>query len=306
MSRTRRGCRTASVLLGTAVAAALPATAEAHHVKSVAITGPPLVGATLTATVVFNEVAPVEYRWQRCSGPLQRDCDRIQAAADAPTYTLVPADRGAFIAVRVLATADADTESRWSDLTTVVTDPPAPTPTPSPTPVPTPVPTPEPTPEPEPEPGPGPGPVPGPAPEALGPGFSQSGTSPLPALSAPSPAAPATARFLRPFPVVRVKGRLVAGGADVALLRVQAPAGATVAVRCDGPGCRLDGRWFGTTRVRALERVLRAGARITIRITRPLRIGKYVRLVIRDGSAPKRHDACLLPGSPRPERCPAA
>ena len=139
MSRTRRGCRTASVLLGTAVAAALPATAEAHHVKSVAITGPPLVGATLTATVVFNEVAPVEYRWQRCSGPLQRDCDRIQAAADAPTYTLVPADRGAFIAVRVLAAADADTESRWSDLTTVVTDPPAPTPTPSPTPVPTPV-----------------------------------------------------------------------------------------------------------------------------------------------------------------------
>ena len=136
--------------------------------------------------------------------------------------------------------------------------------------------------------------------------FSQGGASPAPALRAPSPAAPATLRFLRPFPIVRVKGTLVAGGADITLLRVKAPSSATVAVRCKGPGCRLDARYFGTTRIGALERVLRAGARITIRVMRPPRVGKYVRLVVRDGSPPKRRDACLLPGSPRPEPCPAA
>ena len=55
-----------------------------------------------------------------------------------------------------------------------------------------------------------------------------------------------------------------------------------------------------------LERFLRAGTRVTIRVSEPGAIGKYVRFVIRDGSAPKRRDACLAPGGTEPVSCPRA
>ena len=303
MSRTRWRYGAAFALMGVA-AAVLPAGAEAHHVQSVTIAGDPVVGSTLTAIPVLNvpAVPVLEYRWQRCTTELQKDCARIMVAPNVPapsqpTYTVAAADKGFRLAVRVLAAFETENDSKWSPLTAVVTDPvPVPTPTPTPSPSPSPTPTPTPTPDPEPDPEPA-------TPSTV---FSQVGASPAPVLRAPSPAAPATLRFLRPFPVVRVKGSLVPGGADITLLRVKAPSSATVAVRCKGPGCRLDARYFGTTRIGALERVLRAGARITIRVMRPPRVGKYVRLVVRDGSPPKRRDACLLPGSPRPEPCPAA
>jgi hypothetical protein len=299
MGRVNGRAGTVAALLAGAAALGAPGTAAAHHVKSVTVAGDPVVGATLTAQVVFKEVAPVEYRWQLCRGDQRGSCDRIKSAPDAPTYTVVAADRGSRIAVRVLARSESDAESRWSNLTGVVADPP---PLPPPPPAP-----PNPAPQPSPSPTPTPRDEPGPQPEGDGPTFSQSG-GPSPVLGAP-PAAPtpsAPLRLLRPFPVVRVKGTLVEGGASISVLRVQAPTSATVAVRCSGPGCRLARRWFGTVRVRPLERVLRAGARITIRVTRPARVGKYVRLVIRDGSAPKRRDACLLPWSSRPTPCPPA
>jgi hypothetical protein len=122
-----------------------------------------------------------------------------------------------------------------------------------------------------------------------------------------TPAAPVATRpvrYLRPFPVVRIKGVLVAGGARVSLLRVTAPPTATVDVRCDGPGCHLRSRTAGSGRIAALERFLRAGTRITIRVSKPGVVGKYVRLRIRDGAAPARRDACLLPGSAAPAKCP--
>jgi hypothetical protein len=98
----------------------------------------------------------------------------------------------------------------------------------------------------------------------------------------------------------------VPGGARISLLRVKAPSAATVDVRCTGPRCHLRRRSFGGGRIAALERFLRAGTRITIRVSARGSIGKYVRLVIRDGSAPKRRDACLLPGSSDPAACPRA
>jgi hypothetical protein len=112
--------------------------------------------------------------------------------------------------------------------------------------------------------------------------------------------------LLRPFPVVRIKGRLLGGGALVTLLRVRAPSTATVDVRCNGPRCRLRRRSFGSGHITALERFLRAGTRITIRVSKPNAVGKYVRLVIRDGAAPHRRDACLIPGSGKPAECPPA
>jgi len=114
----------------------------------------------------------------------------------------------------------------------------------------------------------------------------------------------ARARYLRPFPVVRIKGVLVVGGARVTLLRVKAPRRSIVNVRCRRSGCRLRGRNIGVGRVQALERFLRAGASITIRVRKRNFIGKYVRIVIRDGRPPARRDACLLPGKRKPVTCP--
>jgi hypothetical protein len=75
-------------------------------------------------------------------------------------------------------------------------------------------------------------------------------------------------------------------------------------VRCDGPRCHLRRRSSGSGRIEALERFVRNGTRITIRVSKPNSVGKYVRLVIRDGTAPKRRDACLMPGSGKPVECP--
>ena len=110
---------------------------------------------------------------------------------------------------------------------------------------------------------------------------------------------------MTPFPSVRIKGALAPGGARVSLLQVRGPRRATVSVRCEGRDCpraRLSTR---PGRIGALERFLRAGTRITIRVARPDEIGKHVRIVIRDGKVPFRRDACLLPGATGPSRCPA-
>jgi hypothetical protein len=135
--------------------------------------------------------------------------------------------------------------------------------------------------------------------------FDQSGISPVPGLAPTAP--PLGALFyLRPFPVVRIKGRVASGGARVTLLRVRAPRGSKVVVRCRRSGCPLRRRSIRVGRIRALERFLHAGIHITIRVSKPGLIGKYVRFVIRDGMPPKRRDACLLPGDGAPAECPRA
>jgi hypothetical protein len=58
--------------------------------------------------------------------------------------------------------------------------------------------------------------------------------------------------------------------------------------------------------LRPFERVLRAGTRLEIRITRAPFIGKYTLVVVRRGQPPLRRDRCLMPGSSRPVRCPSA
>jgi hypothetical protein len=289
MTRWSRKARLIGSALAAFAAAAITVAvpALAHHIKSVTIQGQPVVGSTLTAvTVVTDPAAVLEYRWQRCTTDQRISCDRIQNAPNAPTYTVATADLDRRLAVRVLGVVAGDQDSQWSPLTSVVTAPPAPAPAPTPTPTPTPDPDPD-------------------APDDA-PTFNQStGPSLLP-LGGPATPADEALRYLRPFPVVRVKGTLVPGGARITLLRVKAPSAATVDARCKGPGCRLRRQSFGSGRVPALERFLRAGTRVTIRVSTEDAVGKYVRLVIRDGSAPKRRDACLLPGDGAPAGCPGA
>jgi hypothetical protein len=307
MSWSRKACCVVvlTALAGGVTLARAPAGAQttAAGLTAVAIEGQPVVGATLKAVPTpADSGLAIEYRWRRCSAGPAAGCTRIILAPTVPTYTVVTADVGRRIEVRAVYTVDGRETSTTSARTEVVTTAPVPTPTPAPTPTPTPAPTPTPTPTPEPSPEPTPTPTPGPAPRT----FEQSGQQPtLPAASLPAVALTAQPlRFLRPFPVVRVKGVILHGGARITLLRVGAPSTAIVEARCAGPRCDVRRRSVGPGRISALERFVRVGTRITIRVFELDAVGKYVRLVVRDGRAPQRRDACLLAARARPSECP--
>jgi PKD repeat protein len=126
----------------------------------------------------------------------------------------------------------------------------------------------------------------------------------------------AGARLLSPFPVVRIAGRITARGTRVRLLRVTAPVGSKVSVRCSGRGCpfKKQVRSLPTGagslgavrfRVRRLERLVLPGVRVRIYVTKRGTIGKYTKLRFRAGNPPVRTDQCVLPGSWAPAACPA-
>lgn len=125
---------------------------------------------------------------------------------------------------------------------------------------------------------------------------------------------------LSPFPMVRLLGSVSSRSTRVRLLTVRAPVPSRVVVSCRGRGCpvrrRAKGpsrsvaasvrvRRAGPLRLRRLERRLRAGTVLTVRITRgPGTIGKYTRFRIRRNRPPARKDLCVMPGPPRLIQCP--
>ena len=137
----------------------------------------------------------------------------------------------------------------------------------------------------------------------------------------PVPAAPVITqklglRLLSPFPVVRIAGRITRRGTRVRLLRVDAPVGTTISVRCSGRGCpfRKQVRAVPTSarsqtavkvRIRRLERLLLPGVRVRVYITKRGTVGKYTKLRFRARHAPARTDRCLMPESWAPTECSA-
>lgn len=123
------------------------------------------------------------------------------------------------------------------------------------------------------------------------------------------PAPPGGLRKLRPFPRIVLAGRLLRGRTHISRLVVTGPRGATVTVRCRGRGCarRSFRARLGSSRrirLRRFQRTYRPGATIEIRVTGPQAIGKFTRIRIRATRPPGRRDLCLVPGQPRPSRCP--
>jgi hypothetical protein len=144
-------------------------------------------------------------------------------------------------------------------------------------------------------------------------------TTPIKVLPAPAsfaaPSVSATApltvrpRQMAPFPVVRLRGRIVRRGVLIELLSVKnVPAAARVSASCKGAGCRglasalVRSRKHGGKVVKTLShRVLAAGAVLELRITQPGAIGKLVRFTFRRNRPPLRYDGCLRPtGKPGP------
>ena len=125
----------------------------------------------------------------------------------------------------------------------------------------------------------------------------------------PIPATPGATRpvAMLPFPVVRIAGLVLPGGAAVRILSVRTPRGSTVRVRCHGRSCPV-GSTARTAavrlvRLRRFERMLPAGTRLELFVRQRGKIGKYTRFAIRAGKPPTRVDRCLMPGLGRPVRC---
>jgi hypothetical protein len=276
LQRGRLAALTGLMVVASMLVLGAPARAEAPAVDSVVIDGEAVVGATLSVTVeVSGDPAPVvELEWRLCDPAKPSRCIVI-AGADSSTYVPVVADEGLSLRVRATASNSDGADSKRSAPTDPVQPAPAAEDDPDP----------EPPPEPTPQP------------------FPPDVPPPPPATGSPATAA---LRYLRPFPVVRIRGLVARRGAHVTLLRVTAPRRAWVKIRCRGSRCPVKRRTQRPGRVRPFERYLPAGLRIVIRVRRHGLVGKYVRLTVRAGKPPARRDACLLPGSRRPVACPPA
>lgn len=309
------------------------------------IKGKGLVGEVLRAEDAEwsgNPAPQVIYTWVRCPAA----GGACQAVAEGAAYTVAAADAATRLVVVLSVINRLGEDHKASPPTEIIPTPtapepprpapspvPGPTPTPTPTPAPTPAPSPAPTPVPRPQATPVPAPAATPAPSATpvptAPSSSPPSPMPInaavptvdlapepkglaPAPASPSAPAPAAApRLLRPFPTVRVRGRVLNRGARITLLTVRAPRGSRIEVRCAGRGCGKRSQRVRTkrsvTRLRSFERYLRTGASLTIRVTKGSRYaGKHTVLSFRSGAAPKRVDRCSLGDTSKPVACPSA
>jgi len=283
------GRRALGIAVGVLLAVAAPsAAADAPDIESgPTVSGTPQVGQALRGEAGW-EGTP-SWLWIRCDGVelSARTCREISGAR-ARSYTVTAADHGKRLRVMLTVRHRGDSEWGISPPTAAVTAAPAPTPTPTPPA--------DPTPEPDP---PAPQDPPAQVPAPLQPAVPVPQGAVLPAAAAKPPVR------MRPAPLVRIGGRLTTSGARITLLKVTSPRGARITLRCIGRGCPAR-RWAKTaavTRIARFQRVLRAGTKLVITVTKPRRIGKHTTIVIRRGKAPARRDRCLLPGSRRPVDC---
>jgi hypothetical protein len=284
------------------------------------ITGTYRVGQTLTATGgkwTGPSGTTASYQWMRCSDASNvYNCSLLNGQT-AQTYRLVNDDYNKRIRVALIA-RDRDNHYDYAISSAVgpiaAASAPPPTPTPTPTRTPTPTPRPTVTPKPTVTPAPTATPTPTPTPTATpAPSFDVAAVpvaTPVPTSGAvlQQTASSKKARMIRPKPVVRVRGRLTANGASVTSLTVKAPRGTKITASCSGGGCparRISRTAAKLTHLSTFEKTLRAGTRITIKISK---LGGYITKVtvleIRHGSAPMRRDGCLWPAKKKMQRCP--
>ena len=265
------------------------------------IVGNPVVGNTLTSSGGAwrsPDVGDTEswWEWWRC--PTDRLSSQCRFQVRSTSYTLREEDRTGylFLARYIELEQRGDDERRLKVSTPtgpVVNPPPPPPPPPAATPTPSPTPVPP------------VGATPTPAPT-----FDTGTALPAP-VGTGGPLLQDTAtsrRAIRPFPIVRMRGRLTSSGARVTLLSVRAPRAAKISIRCKG-SCPTR-RWSRSdrksrlTRVGPFERTLRSGTVLTVSVTRKGYVGKRTTFYIRRGVAPLRTDRCLATNG-RTTRCPA-
>ena len=304
---------------------AWPSLASAQYVNSApTISGTAQIGKTLTANggdAGGPSGVVVDYVWLRCdqSSTVPERCTWLTRNT-GKTYVVASDDNGKYLRVARVAFLWWDLDNiRWraSSPTAKVTPVPVATPTPTPVKTPTPTPTPVKTPTPTPTPVKTPTPTATPVKTAT-PTFDL-GAQPTPEVTPtaqPDPAAPSggvlgatetkKAKMFKPLPVVRIRGRLTTNGANIQVLSVKAPKGAKITVKCSGKGCprRSVAKATKVTRISQFQRVLPAGIKLRISISRSGYISKVTTISIRKGKAPLRSDQCQMPGEKKLVRCP--
>jgi hypothetical protein len=238
------------------------------------LSGSALVGGRLDAVGASWRGWPsvtASWFWLRCDTDSLQTC-RLIDGARAPSYTVTPTDLGKRLRAVLWVSNRDGSDYAWTSSSAAVTSPPPPPPPPVTTPPPAPAPV----------------------------------LSPPVTPAAPEPAA-ITPKLMRPTPLVRIRGWLTERGARLTLLTVRAPKGVKISVSCSGVGCprSAPAQAAKITRLRAYEGMLRAGARLVIRVTKPGFIGKHTVIRIRRGKQPLRRDLCLYPGDPKPKACAA-
>lgn len=122
-----------------------------------------------------------------------------------------------------------------------------------------------------------------------------------------SPQPKAKAGFISPSPIVSLNATILGNGARVRVLRVSAPKGSLVTVKCKGKSCQAKQRrkrvTKSTVRFKTYERFLRARTKLSIFVTRPRTIGSYTSYTIRAGKFPTRVRRCTPPGKLVAKRC---
>jgi hypothetical protein len=114
--------------------------------------------------------------------------------------------------------------------------------------------------------------------------------------------------LLLPDVVIDINGSVTGAFTTVKLLRVRAPGGTKVLVTCKAKGCpkKVSKRGKGRAlRFKAFERRLRAGTKLTVKITKAGFIGRHATFLMRSGKRPKRVDRCVFPGATTARKCPA-
>ena len=211
--------RRAAVLASAAalVVAAAPARADQPPAFTTApvVAGPGVVGAPMRVVAQWSGVpAPVAlYEWERCDAA-GLGCDVIDGAC-SESYVPTLDDFGRGLAVRVELWNSAGAAAARTPLSDLILGAPtAPVATARASMACT--------------------AVASPGPQAPAPVTS---TAPSPAAGAP---AIARVAYMRPFPIVRIRGYFVRGGARITLLSVRGPPSARVRVACTGAGCNRD------------------------------------------------------------------
>jgi hypothetical protein len=269
----------------------------------------------------------IVFQWLRCTDPSNIFSCQILTGQAGSNYKLTNDDVGKRMRVALIARHDNDMDYGLSNASPAVSaasvSSPAPTPTPVPNRTPTPVPNRTPTPQPSHTPAPPsatatpqpstatPTPTPTATPEPPGEAFD------VAAVPVSAPVNTSTgllqqtttskkAKLMRPFPTIRVQGKLTADGARVTSMTVKAPRGVSIGVSCAGSGCkrRTFSRKSSVTHLSALQHVWKAGTRMTIKISMSGYVSKVTVLTIRRGAAPSRSDGCMWPGHKKTQRCP--
>jgi hypothetical protein len=266
------------------------------------------VGQTVTAGGYGWDGPPgtsIGFQWLRCPDAADVYSCSLVGGATGQSYRLVQDDVSRRMRVALIVRRNKDSAYGISDASAPVAAAGA-GPTPAPTPRWTPTPRPTATPRPTVTPAPTVAPVATPAPA---PAFDVApAPTPVPTSGQVlhQTATSKKAKMLKPFPTVRVRGRLTASGANVTLLTVSAPRGVTITVSCRGSSCprRTPAIAARLTRLTTFERRLEAGTRLTIKVSKPGYVSKVTVLTVRRGAAPTRSDRCLFPGHRRTQRCP--